>query len=107
MTQNMLKLIYSYNFKCENSNHRPLKTQAIFINSTEFQNSTIFHKKLKDICSKLNISETKQSHVAGKTAKKQPWPKGQLYQVGARFEPLRMGVLTAVSNLGWIFFFRI
>ena len=51
----------------------PLKTQAIFINSTEFQNSTIFHQKLKDICSKLNISGTKYSHVAGKTTKKQPW----------------------------------
>ena len=31
-------------------------------------------------------------------------PKGQLYQVGAHFEALFMGVLTAVSNLGCIFF---
>ena len=30
--------------------------------------------------------------------------KGQLYHVGARFEALFMGVLTAVSNLGCIFF---
>ena len=30
--------------------------------------------------------------------------KGQLYQVGACFEALFMGVLTAVSNLGCIFF---
>ena len=38
------------------------------------------------------------------------WPhmdleaKGQLYQVGARFETLFMGVLTATSNLGCNFF---
>ena len=30
--------------------------------------------------------------------------KGQLYQVGARFEALFMGILTAASNLGCIFF---
>ena len=30
--------------------------------------------------------------------------KGQLYQLRARFEALFMGVLTAVSNLGRIFF---
>ena len=30
--------------------------------------------------------------------------KGQLYHVGACFEALFMGVLTAVSNLGYIFF---
>ena len=30
--------------------------------------------------------------------------KGQLYYVGARFEALFMGVLTAVSYLGCIFF---
>ena len=54
-----LKLIYSWNFQWESSNNRPLKTQAIFINSTKFQNSTILYQKLKDFCSKLNISETK------------------------------------------------
>ena len=30
--------------------------------------------------------------------------KGQLYQVGAHFEALLMGILTAASNLGCIFF---
>ena len=39
-----LKPIHSCNFQWENSNKKPLKTQAIFINSSELQNSTIFIK---------------------------------------------------------------
>ena len=46
-------------FQWESSKNRPLKTQAIFINSTKLQNSSILYQKLKDFCSKLNISETK------------------------------------------------
>ena len=58
-TKYELKLIYFCNFQWENSNNRHLKPQAIFINSTELKNSTIFYPKLKDFCSTLNISETK------------------------------------------------
>ena len=49
------------------------KTLHVFKNSTVFfKNSTTFSWKLKEIWSKLNISETQKSYVAGKTARKQP-----------------------------------